>query len=163
MSKAKKEEIVEEAVEGAPKKKGKLMLIIILVVLLAGGGGAGWYFMQGKKDPHAAPEKKVEAPPVFEKLEQFTVNLVGGEHYLQTEVSLKVSDPKLSEEIKLHMPEIRDVLLRLLSSKQAEDLATMEGKKQLSEEIQKQINKVLGVKKPNEGVLAVLFTSFIIQ
>jgi len=163
MAKAIKEEIVEESVEAKPKKKGKLLIIVILVVLLAGGGGAAWYFMQGSKDHHAAPEKPVEKPPVFEKLEQFTVNLTGGEHYLQAEISLKISDPKVGEDIKLHMPEIRDVLLRLLSSKQAEDLATVEGKKQLSEDIQKQTNKVLGVKQPKEGVLAVLFTSFIIQ
>lgn len=160
--KAKKEEIVEETVEVKPKKKG-LLIIIILVVLLAGGGGAAWYFMQGSKGGATKAEKAKDLPPIYEKLEPFTVNLAGGERYLQTEISLKIADPKVSEDIKAHMPEIRDALVRLLSSKQADELVLVEGKAKLSEQIRKQINQVLGVKSPQVGVQAVLFVSFIIQ
>lgn len=160
--KAKKEEIVEES-EVKPKKKSKLLILIVLAVLLAGGGGAAWYFTQGNSAHPAKEEKPKIVPPVFEKLDAFTVNLAGAERYLQVEMSLKISDAKVSEEIKLRMPEIRDSILRLLSSKQAEELASVEGKTKLSEDIKKQVNHVLGTKSPQEGVLAVLFLSFIIQ
>jgi len=159
--KAKKEEIIEEG-EVKPKKKSILLMVIILL-LLAGGGGAAWYFTQGKSAHPAKEAKPKIVPPVFEKLEAFTVNLAGGERFLQVEMSLKISDAKVSEEIKLRMPEIRDSILRLLSSKQAEELASVEGKTKLSEDIKKQTNHVLGTKSPQEGVLAVLFLSFIIQ
>lgn len=157
---AKKEEIIEES-EVKPKKK-PILLIVIMLLVLAGGGGAAWYFTQGQSS-HPVKEEKPKVPPVFEKLEAFTVNLAGGERYLQVEMSLKISDVKVSEEIKLRMPEIRDSILRLLSSKQAEELTSVEGKAKLSEDIKKQANQVLGTKSPQEGVLAVLFLSFIIQ
>ena len=159
--KAKKEEIIEEG-EVKPKKKPILLIVIVLLVLLAGGGGAAWYFTQGKAAHPAKEEKAKVAPPVFEKLDSFTVNLAGGERFLQVEMSLKIPDAKVSEEIKLRMPEIRDAILRLLSSKQAEELSSVEGKSKLSEEIKKQTNQVLG-KSSQEGVIAVLFLSFIIQ
>lgn len=159
--KAKKEEIVEES-EVKPKKKPILLIVIVLVVLLA-GGGAAWYFTQGKSAHPAKEEKAKVVPPIFEKLETFTVNLAGGERFLQVDMTFKIADAKVSEEIKLRMPEIRDSVLRLLSSKQADELATVEGKMKLSEEIKKQANHLLGTKSPQEGVLAVLFISFIIQ
>lgn len=160
-----------DVAEGTPKKgKGKLLIIIVAaVVLMAGGGGAAWYFMQAKKTGHEGKdgsEQKAEPakPPVFVKLETFTVNLAseGEERMLQTDVELKVADVKVTDKVKAHMPEIRNVLLLLLSSKTASTLATSEGKQKLSGEIKTQINKVLQVKEA-EGVSAVFFTSFVIQ
>lgn len=163
-----KEKPVDAAGEAAPKKgKGKLLVIIIAaVVLLAGGGGAAWFFLHAKK-PASAEEAKHEAPdapPVFAKLEQFTVNLTadGEEHYLQTDVELKVADAKVVDAIKSHMPEIRSNLLLLLSSKTASVMATMDGKKKLSKEIAKQVNEILHAKE-SEGVSDVYFTTFVIQ
>jgi flagellar FliL protein len=157
-----------EVAEGAPKKgKGKLLIIIIAaVVLLGGGGGAAWYFLKAKKTggeeqvKHEEPAK----PPVFVKLEAFTVNLTadGEDHYLQTDVELKVADAKVSDNIKAHMPEIRNNILLLLSSKTAGALSSMEGKQKLSNELKEQVNKVLHTKDA-DGVSGVFFTSFVIQ
>ncbi|MFA5243261.1 MAG: flagellar basal body-associated protein FliL [Sulfuricella sp.] len=160
-----------DVAEGAPKKgKGKLLIIIVAaVVLLAGGGGAAWYFMQAKKAGHDGQEEAKQKdepakPPVFVKLETFTVNLAseGEDRMLQTDVELKVADAKATEKVKAHMPEIRNTLLLLLSGKTASALATAEGKQKLSGEIKTQINKALHVKE-DEGVSAVFFTSFVIQ
>ncbi len=153
----------------APKSKKKLLIIIIVAVLaltLVGGGAA--FFLLGKKpnaeqqEEHAAEEEDAH-PPVYEKLETFTVNLADGESYLQLEMSLLVADTKVQEKIKLHLPEVRDALLRLLSSKSAEELATPEGKDKLSTEVQGQVNEILGIKKGSKGVKKVLFNAFIIQ
>lgn len=166
-----KEKPVADAAEGAPKKgKGKLLIIIVAaVVLLAGGGGAAWYFLHAKKasnDGHEEAKHEAEPakPPVFVKLETFTVNLAteGEDHMLQTDIELKVADAKVTDTIKAHMPEIRNDMLLLLSSKTASTLATAEGKQKLSSEVKGQINKVLHVKE-DEGVSGVFFTSFVIQ
>jgi flagellar FliL protein len=163
-----KQEAKAEEVEGEPPKKkgGRLKLIVLLLLLAGGGGGAAWYFTQpehGKAGEHEKSKEKAK-PPVFERLEAFTVNLSGeGEHYLQVEISLKVSDAKIGEDIKLYMPEIRDRVLRLLSSKHADELATPQGKAKLSEEIKAQVNKPLNLQAPGEGVVGVFFTSFVIQ
>lgn len=165
----------------APKKKGKLLIIIIAVLaVVLIGGGAGAYLLLSKP----ASEKKAKAdhgdeevaadegdeeeeedgkPPVYEKLETFTVNLADQESYLQTEIQLMVADAKVQGKIKARMPEVRDSLIRLLSSKTAEELAQPEGKAKLAEEVGKAVNEVLGVKKKSKGVKKVLFAAFIIQ
>jgi flagellar protein FliL len=163
-----KEKPAAPAAESAPKKgKGKLLVIIIAtVVLLAGGGGAAWYFLHAKKtgEQEVAHESEPAKAPVFVKLEPFTVNLTsdGEDHYLQTDVELKVSDAKIVDKVKEHMPEIRNNLLLLLSSKTAGGLASVEGKQKLSGEIKEQVNKVLHG-KDEDGVSGVFFTSFVIQ
>ncbi|MCS6786055.1 MAG: flagellar basal body-associated protein FliL [Thiobacillaceae bacterium] len=156
----------------APAKKKNLLIIIVIAVvaLLAIGGGAVFLLtgkpaaeQQAEGEEAAAAEEEEEAkPPVYEKLETFTVNLADQESYLQVEISLKVADAKVQEKIKQHMPEVRDALLRLLSSKTAEELMTAEGKQALAEEVRKEVNRVIGAKK-SKGVKEVLFTSFIVQ
>ncbi|MDD5389908.1 MAG: flagellar basal body-associated FliL family protein [Gallionellaceae bacterium] len=164
----------------APKKKSKLLIIIIAVLaVVLIGGGAGAYLLLSKpsaekkaKAGHGDEEASAddeedgdheEGHPVYEKLETFTVNLADQESYLQTEVQLMVADAKVQEKLKMHMPEVRDALIRLLSSKTAEELAQPEGKDKLAQEVQKAVNDVLGVKKKSKGVKKVLFAAFIIQ
>ncbi len=150
-------------------KKKKLLIIILAAVLLAAlaAGGAAVFLLGGKpaaehtEEEHA--EEAEDEPPVYERLETFTVNLADQESYLQVEISLKLADTKLQERLKQRMPEVRDVLLRLLSSKTAEELITPEGKAELAKEVRKEVNGVIGAKKADKGVKDVLFTSFIIQ
>lgn len=154
-----------------PKKKGKLLIIILAVVgVLVIGGGVGAYLLLSKPaaekhDKHGDEEAAAEDehPPVYVKLEAFTVNLADQESYLQTEVQIMVADAKVGEKMNARLPEVRDALIRLLSSKTGEELSLQEGKDQLATEIQKQINEVLGIKKKSEGVKKVLFVAFIIQ
>ena len=84
-----------EAEEAVPVRKSKKKLFIIagaLVVLLGGGGAGAWFFMHGA---HDTKEKAAEPakPPVYLPLETFTVNLQGGEQYLQTDITLQVAEP----------------------------------------------------------------------
>jgi flagellar protein FliL len=163
---------VEDVADAPKPKKKKTLLIVILAVLLLGGGGAGWWFTMGKKpaDPKAAAEaSKHEAeskPPVYTRLDIFTVNLQKTESedaYLQTEFQLKVADEKVAEAIKVRSPEIRNALLLLLSSKNKAELVTIEGKQKLSEQIVANTNKIIGAKDEKHGVEGVYFTTFVIQ
>jgi flagellar FliL protein len=168
---AKEEEAATEVEQ--PKKKGKLLIIILAVVaVLVIGGGVGAYLLLSKPaveknakhgDEEVADGGEDEHPPVYVKLEAFTVNLADQESYLQTEMQLKVADAKVGEKINARLPEVRDALIRLLSSKTGEELSQQEGKDKLAIDIQKLINDVLGIKKQSEGVKKVLFGAFIIQ
>ncbi|MHB1618446.1 MAG: flagellar basal body-associated protein FliL [Sulfuricella sp.] len=157
-----------EAVADEPPKnnKGKLFLVLgILLVFGGAGGGAAWYFTQSDTKPAEHKEEKPK-PPVFVTLESFTVNLQAdgsGDHYLQVGIDLKVTDPTVVDLVKLHMPEIRNGVLLLLSSQSAEQIASLEGKQKLSAEIQEQVNKPLNAKATGKGVTGVFFTSFVIQ
>lgn len=138
------------AAEAAPQpagKKGiiKLAIIGLLVVGMAGGGA--WWFL-GHKGGDAAKEVKHEPakPPVFYALETFTVNLVlvDNPQFLQTGITLKVASESVVEELKQHMPVVRDRILMLMSSRKAADLLTIEGKRQLGEDIVNSMNQILG-------------------
>lgn len=200
--------------EGAPKKgKGKLFIIIGLVVVLVGGGGAAFMMMQksdkkaqaSKGEKHAkqdaeheeeaeeesdADDPKNTKKPVFYSMEPFVVNLAGdSQHYLQVGVDLKLSKEEYMEKIKTVLPEIRNGVVLLLSSKQATEVVSIEDKNHLRAEIRAVANKAIGVKDkvtprvpaeeeggahaaehseekapgPTKGVVDVLLTSFVIQ
>ncbi|HWR77121.1 MAG TPA: flagellar basal body-associated protein FliL [Thiobacillus sp.] len=155
----------DEAAEATPsgKSKKKLFIIIgLLVVLLGGGGAAAWFFTR-QDGTHKEAEVKPPIVPIYLALETFTVNLQGGEQYLQTEITLQVADQAQVDAIKLHMPRVRSRLLALLSSKHAEELITAEDKKKLAQEIVAQVKLPFDPKGKPQQVDDVLFTSFVIQ
>jgi flagellar FliL protein len=169
MAKEKEKEAAVE-VEQPPKGKKKLFIIlaVVLLVVLGAAGGAAYLLLSTPAEEGQAKHGEEEAageehPPVYEKLDSFTTRLADGESYLQCEINLKLADAKLQEKIKVYMPEIKDGILRLLASQNADELATVEGKDKLALEVQKTVNDILGVKKASEGVLKVLFPAFIIQ
>lgn len=141
----------------APPKKGggkKRLAIgaIAAVVMLAVGGGGAWLLMGHKADPHSAQAKakaKSSASPLFLTLEPFVVNLAGDvQHFLQVGIDLRVADGAVSEQVKVHLPEIRNAVLLLLSSKKVEDLASVEQKNRLRDEIREAVNRPLGIETP---------------
>ena len=181
----------EAAPPAKPKKRNTLLIVVITlvaVVILGGGGFAAWHFLvaqqpaakgaKGKAPATAATAEKPK-PAIFVALETFTVNLQqeNGEHYLQTTLTLKVTDSAVEQSIKQQMPEIRSRLLLLLSSKRPSELTSVEGKQTLANQIADEVNKVLNpgaakaAAKGAEGatpavagpVASVLFTTFIIQ
>lgn len=163
-----KEEEATEATEQPKGGKKKLIVIIVLVLLLVVvlGGGAVAYLVMSKpaeEGEHVEEKHEDEHPPIYEKLDTFTVNLADQETYLQVEIHLLVAEPPVQEKIKQRMPEVRDGMIRLLSSKLPDELATQPGKDALAEEVKKNINGILAIKEPDMGVKKVLFNSFIIQ
>lgn len=148
------------------KKSGgkKLTLIIASAVLLlgAGGGGAAWYMSRAQD---GAQSQTRHEPPVFVHLETFTVNLQSehGDQHLQTNLTLKMEDSSAADSIKLHMPEVRNRVLLLLSSKAASQISGVDGKKKLASELLEEIKQPSGESSPGHAVLSVLFTSFVIQ
>ncbi|MFZ6874272.1 flagellar basal body-associated FliL family protein [Undibacterium sp. Di27W] len=96
------------------------------------------------------------------KLEAFVVNLSTTERYLQLSMALQIANAEVSEKIKMFMPKVRHTLILLLSSKDGEQLQSLEGKHQLMEEIKDRVNKTLELKE-HDGVTDVFFENFVIQ
>ena len=154
-------EVVEdEGAAPARKSKKKLFVVVGALVVLLGGSAGVWSFMQGG---HGAKEAEASKVPVYLPLETFTVNLQGGEQYLQTDITLQVADASQVDSIKVHMPRVRSRLLTLLSSKQADELATAADKKKLEQEILAQVKQPFDPKGKPQQVDDVLFTTFVIQ
>ena len=151
--------------EAAPAKKSKKKLFIVIgvaLLLLGGGGAAAWFLTQGSHDPKEAHNEPPKAP-IFLPLETFTVNLQGGEQYLQTDITLQVADEADVEAIKLQMPRVRSRLLTLLSSQNAESLASPESKKKLVQDILALMKQPFDPNGKPQQVTDVLFTTFVIQ
>jgi flagellar protein FliL len=171
-----------------PAKRSKKMLFIVLgavVVSIVVGLVVGKLMFSHKasaegEDAQAehkeAPHKTEPGkPPVFVNLDPFTVNLQsdsGAEQYLQAVATLRVTDEKTGEELKLYMPQIRHEILSIMAAKTAADVGSLDGRKKLAEEIRDVTNEVLGYKpsKRKKGgddedspVMAVFFTQFIVQ
>lgn len=171
------------AADGAKKPKSKLLLIIIAAVVVLGlGGGAAWYFLGHKKDDAGDGEDvqasahgkakgknshgKPSAPPTFLPMDPYTVNLQPGENgdqYLQTSITLQLAKAEDVETIKAYQPQIRSRILLLLSSKHGAELATVEGKKKLADEIMALFEQPFSKGGPTVEVTDVLFTAFVIQ
>ncbi len=172
----------------APPKKSKKMLIIILVLVLLiviAGGAAAFLLLNKKKadsgdEAHEPEPAKLTVdtskPPTFVNLDPFTVNLAPaeGSHYLQVVLVLKVVDQTIADQLKVYMPEIRHEVNLLLSSKLPSEIATVEGRETLADEIMVRTNYVLGFDKPRDDdrrrdkgpwgpVMSVLFNSLIVQ
>src|SRR5690606_35322504 len=90
-------------------------------------------------------EEIASRPSIFLPLDQFTVNLQPeeGQQFLQTALTLKLSEQDISDAIKAQMPEVRSRLLFLLSSKKPSQLSSLEGKNKLAEEILQDVEAAL--------------------
>ena len=151
-----------------PSKLNKKILALAIVVLLAiiGGGGA-WFYHSGfaMSNPAAQAAPQAPKPPVFMTLETFTVNLQGEEvqQFLQVSMTLQVTNDAQVDLIKMHMPQARNRLLLLLSSKKSSEILSVEGKKKLAADIVTQLKQPFTPQGPQPGVTDVFFTSFVVQ
>ncbi len=156
MSDAKK----EASADDAPKAKGgkkKLIIIGLAAVLALGGGGAAWFFLgRGEPDEAAAEAKAAEkrkASTGFVTLENFVVNLADTEsdRFAQVGVVLEVEGKDAQQKVSDRMPALRNQILLLISSKNAKDLTSREGKETLAGEIALVSGQQLGWAAPDDS------------
>ena len=95
----------------------------------------------------------------------FIVNFTGKSRarFLQVSIEGLTRDATVKEDITKHLPQVRNNLVLLLSSKTYEELNTMEGKASLRKQVLKEITKILEAETGKEGVEDVFFTSFVMQ
>ncbi len=79
--------------------------------------------------------------------------------YLKLTVKLEVDNDAVSAELSARVPQVRDAILVLLSSKDVNAVRTTQGKFQLRDEITQRINGLL----PKPGVRSAYFTDFVVQ
>lgn len=161
----------------------KLLIIVSVVALMFGVGGAfvAVKFLGGsskgaesseeqKADAEGKAESKNEAgakhgqtssPGAMFDLDPFIVNLADTPEvrYLKLTIKLDVDSEAVASELSARIPQIRDAVLVLLSSKDVNAVRTTQGKFQLRDEITQRVNGLL--KKP--GVRSAYFTEFVVQ
>jgi flagellar FliL protein len=108
-----------------------------------------------------AGEHAAAPAPQFLSIDSFVVNITDGENdrFLKVKIDLEVSSAEVSKELEQRMPQVKDIMIGLLSSQNANLVRTMEGKDQLREQVLTRLNAVV-----RTGVVRqVLFTEFVVQ
>lgn len=169
MAKEEKKETTPKTQEPAGKKSPlKLIILAFVLVLLLGGGAFAWktgmlHSIMGGKNKVSQEIRKDTKPdigPIY-TMDSFIVNLnePQGRRYLKVKIALEMNREKLKSEMDQRLPQLRDGILTLLSSKSYKDIADYSGKYQLREEILNMINGYLKTGK----IKNVYFTQFIVQ
>ena len=166
----------------APAFPIKLLIIVSVVALVFGVGGAfvavkflggenkGGESSEEKASAEVKAESKSEAggkqgqaasPGAMFDLDPFIVNLADTPdvRYLKLTLKLEVDSEAVAAELSTRIPQMRDAILVLLSSKDVNAVRTTQGKFQLRDEITQRVNGLL--KKP--GVRSAYFTEFVVQ
>jgi flagellar FliL protein len=141
-------------------KKKKLIFIIAGVVVLLGIVG-GYVYNKKTEEARQHAEEEANKPenilkkqladrkkndaPIYIPMDEIVVNLPGrgGEHYLQTKIVLRTADSSTEGKLKEFMPLIRDKVITVLSSRQMQELATVEGKTMMAKEVALVINSII--------------------
>ena len=99
--------------------------------------------------------------PTLVPLAPFLVNLSGdqGQRYLRLVAQVEVRGELSKDELEKHLPEVRNRLIFLLSSKTFADIGSTQGKYDLQAEITKNINETLD----GPFIKKTYFTEFIVQ
>lgn len=113
------------------------------------------------KKQHEEAGKEEEFIGQIIPMETFLVNLSGtrGSKLVRINMELEVSGPEVQEEIDKRKPQIRDIIIIMLSSKTFAQVSTREGKEQLRNEIRDTVNPFL----TKGQIKRVYFTEFILN
>jgi flagellar FliL protein len=157
----------------AKKKNLKPVILIAAAVVLLGGGGAAYFLLRPHSDPAAeaagkdGKEKVEEAKegkkPSFVEFEPFTSNLKDPEKFLQIKLTFLVDSDKAAESLKDIMPVVRSAIVPVLSSQDAAEIMTSEGKEKMSKQIVDATNQSIADHNLKDRVDSVLITHMIIQ
>ena len=160
------EESPQAEVQAPPKKgRGKLLLVGgAFLVLVGGGAGAAWFlgFLPYGSNAEAKAAKEQEpAVGALLPLDPFVANLADedGKRYLKATLQLEFVGAQVPEEFSTRSPQIRDLVLTLLTSKLFSEIRTPQGKALLRDEIINRMNRALN----KDLVKAVYFTEFLVQ
>jgi len=94
-------------------------------------------------------------------LEPFVVNITGHDYarYLKVKIELEAESPLVRDELEQRLPQVRDGVIVLLSSRRLSDVTDFEGKVLLKEAILERVNGML----ETGDVRQVMFTEFVVQ
>lgn len=177
------EEVTEVASEGGNNR----MIIFIgagVFGILVIGGLLFWFLMAGDgteedKVQMVSPQMALSNPEIlpegFEEedeydeeeeplgaiypMETFIVNLSGGQRFLRAEIQLEFTEREVPSRFYARLVPIRDLLIKLLTTRSAEELSSSDGKDELREAIIMAVNQMMR----KDQVKQVYFTQFIIQ
>ena len=183
MAKENENETEAEETEAASSGGGKGGMVMIIAAALVslglGAGGAFFFASTQQPPPPPTPQETIEAELAAEKMaakqramtedfkerlygmDPFVVNVTGDGYnrFLKLRVELETTDSDVKQELDARLPQVRDALIVLLSSKQLSDITDFEGKALLKVDMLERVNDLLD----SGAIRSILFTEFVVQ
>lgn len=173
------EENNEESKKGLSKKM--IILISLGLVMLSIGAGGAMLFM-GSSDEMTEEEMAAEEAAVEEMADEdsmmsdktsiyhelhpaFVANFSGksNKNYMQVYIVAMAYEDSVIEDLKLHMPAVRNDVLMTLSNTTSDEIETVEGKEVLRQKVLEQIQATMKTKTGKDGIEDIYFTKFVAQ
>jgi flagellar FliL protein len=153
------EETAQAVAVAGRAAKGGLVALAGLVVLAVAVVGAWRLWL-----PERTAAEATQAEPAVGALlplDPFIANLADedGKRYLKATLQVEFFGARVPDDFTARVPQMRDLLLTLLTSKLFAEVRTPEGKAVLRDEIITRMNRALN----KDLVKAVYFTEFIVQ
>jgi flagellar FliL protein len=152
----------EKAQEEKPKKSKKKLIIIIagaLLVFSISGFFAYTMLLSKKGGAEEETNKKKEEKALLVALDPFVLNLAEQGRFLKVTIHFELTDPSSQQVVENNIPQIKDAIIILLSSKSIESIASPEGKLQLKDELLLRANQTIG----KDVIKNLYFTEFVMQ
>jgi len=171
---------VEETPKSAPGKGGGLVSMLLTAVLAGVFGAVGAVAIQrsplgrvpaaaaGTAEPaveDGAPAEASETPEDFQarllSIEPIVVNIAGSGvgRFLKVTVEVETDSVAARDELQIRLPQVKDSIITLMSSKRIADVADFEGKVLLKDDLRDRLNALL----TTGSVESVLLTEFVVQ
>ena len=153
-----------------PKKKNMLLYLGVgLFLAIVAVNGGIFLFAPGLISKEAAERGQGQGSGESTRgvyghiysMEPFLVNLADPDQgrYLKVKIVIESTEKKPDEEYQQRLPELRDSVLTVLSTKRYQDIFDSEGKKKLKEEIISKLNQLVS----HFRVKTIYFTEFVVQ
>lgn len=150
----------------------KVLIIIIIAGLFFLVSTGGVFFLLWNKlaslesqnkevVEEASEQEETDSIGTIYSVDTFIANLAStdGKRYLRITMDLDYSENELAEELEGRLPQIRDSILMILTTKRFEDVNNIDGKIALRNEIVEKLNSFLQKGSINN----IYFTEFVIQ
>ncbi len=167
---ARDEEEPEEKPEAGNKKS--MMIVVILVVSLVCIGAGVFFYLKSSDGESSHPSagkksgkhaQKNEEPAAIFAMEPFVVNIRDNSdvRYLKLKVEFEVESEgkEVKAELDPYLPQVKDAILMLLTSKTLDEVKDVAGKTRLKQEIMSSACRIF----PRGKVTKVFFTDFVVQ
>lgn len=171
-----------ESTEGAAKGGKKLLVIALTIGLIAGAAAGslvvGPLVAEGPKKESGHGEEAASgggedcaallaahgvqlAPAAVHTIDNVVVNPAqsGGTRFLMASVAFGLADAHSAEQMTLRDAEIRDIVVRVLSSRTVAQLTDLEGRNAIKEEMRGEVVALVG----DHALVDIYFPQFVIQ
>jgi len=160
--------------------KKVIIIVGVLVLLLGVGGGAALFLLKddtpadaaadaagaaGADDPAATPVAVGKKPIYFGLNPDFVVAFQNPKNvrFIKASIEVVTYESSVIDDLKLHMPAVRDGVLTVFGKQTEAGLSSPEGKEAFRAEVLASVRNTLQQLTGNPGVELVYFTNYVMQ